>query len=61
MMVTTGETDPTTLAMMGDGVLGHTWDPTLDQFTFSLTVNISKKTKQGIPTGPDLSPRISTP
>ena len=41
---------------MGDTVVGIEWNPTLDMFCFTLPVNISKRTRTGQPSGPDLTP-----
>ena len=41
VMVASGDKDPDIIALMGEKVLGHKWDPTEDMFMFSATVNLS--------------------
>ena len=41
---------------MGRSVLGHDWDPRTDLFTFALSVNLSKRNRDGQYIKPDLTP-----
>ena len=36
------------LEKMGDGLLGHKWDPVLDNFTFKLSFHSGKRQKDGV-------------
>ena len=40
-MIASGDTDQETITLMGDKVLGHSWEPTGDKFTFRITVNLT--------------------
>ena len=40
-MVRSGETNQLTMKKFGSQMLGHTWDPTLDESSFKLHVDVS--------------------
>ena len=44
-MVASGDTDQETIELIGDKILGHTWRPTADEFIFTVTVNISRRSE----------------
>ena len=47
-MVASGDDDPEILALMGEKVLGHMWNPTEDRFIFRISVNLTPaKFKKG--------------
>ena len=42
-MVRSGETNQLAMKKFGSQILGHTWDPTLDEISFKLQVDVSTK------------------
>ena len=42
-MVRSGETNQLAMKKVGSQMLGHTWDPTLDEISFKLHVDVSTK------------------
>ena len=54
MMVRSGEENKTALEKMGGAVLGHSWDPLEDLFTFQPKVFMGKKVASGLHQGPEL-------
>ena len=55
-MVASGDSDPDTLALLGDKVLGHVWKPTEDKFVFKIPVNLSTSKNKGLRSERDLTP-----
>ena len=45
-MIASGDRDEEKIALMGDKVLGHKWNPTEDKFLFRISVNLAKKGSQ---------------
>ena len=41
VMVASGDTDRESLELLGDKVLGHVWQPTLDKLVFRIIVNLT--------------------
>ena len=56
MMVTSGEKDERALDKMGGTVLGLRWEPREDVFVFKPQVHLGKKLRNGLYSGPELTP-----
>ena len=56
MMVTSGERDDRALDRMGGNVLGIKWEPRSDIFIFKPEVHLGKKLRNGLFSGPQLTP-----
>lgn len=57
MIIRSGENPKEALSKMGDGVLGHNWDPKLDMFSFILPVYLWRRKRDGSLSGPLLTPK----